>query len=49
MEGLKAAKCALDRKVIADIAAQDAAAFNALVDLAKNALKSKPGATLAKA
>ena len=49
MEGLKAAKCALDRKVIADIAAQDAAAFNALVDLAKNALKAKPGATLAKA
>lgn len=49
IEGLKAAKCELDRKVIADIAAQDAAAFNALVDLAKNALKSKPGAVLAKA
>ena len=49
IEGLKAAKCELDRKVIADIAAQDAAAFNALVDLAKNALKNKPGATLAKA
>ena len=49
IEGLKAAKCELDRKVIADIAAQDTAAFNALVDLAKNALKSKPGAALAKA
>src|SRR5215510_2384002 len=41
IEGLKAAKCTLDRKVIADIAAQDAAAFNALVDLAKNALRSE--------
>ena len=49
IEGLKAAKCELDRKVIADIAAQDAAAFTALVDLAKNALKNKTGATLAKA
>jgi large subunit ribosomal protein L20 len=49
MEGLKAAKCALDRKVLADIAAQDAAAFTELVNLAKNALKNKPGATLAKA
>jgi large subunit ribosomal protein L20 len=49
MEGLKAAKCELDRKVIADIAAQDAAAFSTLVELAKNALKSKPGAVLAKA
>ena len=27
IEGLKAAKCALDRKVLADIAAQDTAAF----------------------
>jgi large subunit ribosomal protein L20 len=49
MEGLKAAKCALDRKVIADIAAQDAAAFAELVNVAKNALKNKPAATLAKA
>jgi large subunit ribosomal protein L20 len=49
MEGLKAAKCALDRKVLADIAAQDAAAFTELVKVAKNALKNKPGATLAKA
>jgi large subunit ribosomal protein L20 len=49
MEGLKAAKCPLDRKILADLAAQDAVAFTALVDLAKNALKNKPGATLAKA
>src|SRR5512144_137966 len=49
MEGLKAAQCALDRKVLADIAATDAAAFNELVNIAKNALKAKPAATLAKA
>jgi large subunit ribosomal protein L20 len=49
MEGLKAAKCPLDRKVLADIAAQDAAAFTELVNVAKNALKNKPGATLTKA
>jgi large subunit ribosomal protein L20 len=48
MEGLKAAKIGLDRKVLADIAAQDAAAFTELVNVAKNALKNKPGATLAK-
>jgi large subunit ribosomal protein L20 len=49
MEGLKAAKCELDRKVLADIAARDAAGFSQLVTLAKNALQAKPGATLAKA
>jgi len=49
MEGLKTAKCALDRKVIADLAATDAAAFGDLVTLAKGALKNKPAATLAKA
>ena len=49
MEGLKAAQCALDRKVLADIAAQDAAAFGELINVAKNALKNKPAATLAKA
>jgi large subunit ribosomal protein L20 len=48
MEGLKAAKCALDRKVLADIAATDAAAFNELISIAKKALSSKVGATLAK-
>src|SRR5881396_2862872 len=49
MEGLKAAKCALDRKVLADLAAQDTAAFGQLIELARTALKNKPGATLAKA
>ena len=41
MEGLKAAKCELDRKVLADIAAQDAATFTQLVQLAQGALKTK--------
>jgi large subunit ribosomal protein L20 len=41
IEGLKAAKVVLDRKVIADIAAQDDAAFGELVKLAQNALKIK--------
>jgi len=41
MEGLKAAKVALDRKMIADIAAQDNAAFGELVKVAQNALKTK--------
>jgi large subunit ribosomal protein L20 len=49
MEGLKAAKCELDRKVLSDIAAQDAPAFAAIVEVARNALKNKPAATLAKA
>ena len=41
MEGLKAAKVALDRKIIADIAATDAAGFGELVKIAQNALKTK--------
>ncbi len=41
MEGLKAAKVALDRKVIADIAATDNATFSELVKIAQNALKAK--------
>jgi len=41
IEGLKAAKVALDRKVIADLAARDAAAFSELVQVARNALKAK--------
>jgi len=49
MEGLKEAKCALDRKVISDLAATDAAAFMELVKIAKAALSAKPAATLAKA
>src|SRR5512134_3292732 len=44
IEGLKAAKCELDRKVIADLAATDNAAFLAIVDIAKAALKNKPAA-----
>jgi len=49
IEGLKAAKCALDRKIIADLAATDAAAFGELVRIAQDALKTKPAATLPKA
>src|SRR5436190_22796804 len=41
IEGLKAAKVALDRKIIADLAATDSAAFAELVKIAQNALKSK--------
>ena len=41
IEGLKAAKIALDRKVLADIAARDTAAFGELIKAAQNALKSK--------
>jgi large subunit ribosomal protein L20 len=48
MEGMKAAKIELDRKIIADLAATDAAAFAELVNVAKAALKNKPAATLAK-
>jgi large subunit ribosomal protein L20 len=49
MEGLKAAKVGLDRKILADIAAQDSAGFAEIINVAKNALKAKPAATLAKA
>jgi large subunit ribosomal protein L20 len=41
MEGIKAANCELDRKVLSDIAATDATAFAKLVELAQNALKTK--------
>jgi large subunit ribosomal protein L20 len=44
MEGLKAAKCALNRKMLADLAARDAAAFAELVQLSQNALKTKKAA-----
>jgi large subunit ribosomal protein L20 len=47
IEGLKAARITLDRKVMADIAAQDTAAFGELVKLAQNALKSKAAKTTA--
>jgi large subunit ribosomal protein L20 len=41
IEGLKAAKVALDRKVLADLAATDAAAFGELIKLAQGALAAK--------
>ena len=41
MEGLKAAKVSLDRKVLADLAATDNSAFSELVKVAQNALKVK--------
>ncbi len=49
MEGLKAAHCSLDRKIIADLAATDATAFGELLSVAKTALRAKPAAALAKA
>ncbi len=48
IEGLKAANCMLDRKILADLAATDAAAFSELVKIAQNALKDKT-AKIAKA
>ena len=41
IEGLKAAQVALDRKVVADLAATDAAAFGELIKLAQQALVAK--------
>jgi large subunit ribosomal protein L20 len=41
MEGLKAAKVALDRKILADLAATDAVAFTELVKIAQDGLKAK--------
>src|SRR5712671_6649818 len=41
MEGLKAAKVALDRKILADLAATDSAAFSELIKIAQGALKAK--------
>ena len=41
MEGLKAAQVALDRKVLADLAATDNAVFAELVRIAQEALKTK--------
>ncbi len=44
IEGLKAANCALDRKVLADLAATDSAAFAGIVKLSQDALKTKAAA-----
>lgn len=41
IEGLKAAKVALDRKILADLAATDAPAFAAIVQMAQQALQAK--------
>jgi large subunit ribosomal protein L20 len=41
IEGLKAAKIELDRKVLADLAATDATAFGEIIKAAQNALKAK--------
>jgi large subunit ribosomal protein L20 len=43
-EGLKASGIELDRKALADIAARDEVAFNAIVEKAKAALGSKTSA-----
>jgi large subunit ribosomal protein L20 len=48
MEGLKAAGIDLDRKMLADLAVKDEAAFKAIFDQAKAALEAKQ-AELAKA
>jgi large subunit ribosomal protein L20 len=47
IEGLKAAKVSLDRKILADIAATDQAAFTELVKVAQGALKTKTKTTAA--
>ena len=41
IEGLKAAKIELDRKVLSDLAIRDEVAFNGLVKQAQDALKAK--------
>jgi len=41
LEGLKAARIGLDRKILADLAATDAPAFSAVVALAQQALQQK--------
>jgi large subunit ribosomal protein L20 len=40
-EGLKAAGIGLDRKILADLAVTDEAAFKSIVDQARNALEKK--------
>jgi large subunit ribosomal protein L20 len=44
IEGLKAARVALDRKILADLAATDAPAFAVLVQTAQHALQAKQAA-----
>lgn len=47
IEGLHAANIGLDRKVLADLAVRDEAALNAVVEQAKDALKTKAAAAQA--
>ena len=47
IEGLKAAKVALDRKIVAELAATDNAAFLEIVKVAQAALKAKVSAVKA--
>jgi len=47
IEGLAAAKIALDRKILADLAVRDEVAFNGLVKQAQDALKAKASAVKA--
>ncbi|MFN3408250.1 MAG: 50S ribosomal protein L20 [Limisphaerales bacterium] len=47
IEGLKAAKVALDRKILADLAATDSAAFGEIIKVAQEALKTKNAAAKA--
>jgi len=49
IEGLKAAKIELDRKVLSDLAIRDEVAFNALVKTAQHALMEKAAAAKAAA
>src|SRR5438045_9537129 len=42
MAGLKAAGATVDRKILADLAVRDSAAFTAFVDAARGALKKAP-------
>ena len=44
IEGLKAAKVDIDRKVLADLAATDSTAFGEIVKVAQDALQSKTSA-----
>ncbi|MBK8469745.1 MAG: 50S ribosomal protein L20 [Candidatus Phosphoribacter sp.] len=45
MQGLKAAEVEVDRKILADLAVNDAAAFTALVEMARKALPARTPAT----
>lgn len=47
IEGLAAANITLDRKILADLAVRDEAAFNAVVQQAQDALKNKAAAASA--